>query len=104
MEIDDNRVTSLASFAAGTAATGNEQERNPPRASENSATAGDRVSLTDTARQLQALEARVASEPVVNRERVETVRSAVENGSFTINPERIADKLLSLEQALTDMR
>jgi anti-sigma28 factor (negative regulator of flagellin synthesis) len=35
---------------------------------------------------------------------VAAVRSAVENGTFAVNPERIADKLISLEQALTGAR
>jgi flagellar biosynthesis anti-sigma factor FlgM len=40
----------------------------------------------------------------VDSKKVEAVRSAVENGTFTVHPERIAEKLMSLEQALTDAR
>jgi negative regulator of flagellin synthesis FlgM len=70
----------------------------------NWSNSADRVSLTGEARQLQQLESQIANEPVVDSQRVEAVRSAVENGTFTVNPDRIADKLIGLEQALTDAR
>ena len=60
--------------------------------------------LFQRARQLQDLATQLASEPVVDSQRVEAVRSAIENGTFTVNPDRIADKMMSLEQALTDAR
>jgi anti-sigma28 factor (negative regulator of flagellin synthesis) len=40
----------------------------------------------------------------VDSKKVEAVRSAVEDGTFMVHPERIAEKLMSLEQALTDAR
>jgi flagellar biosynthesis anti-sigma factor FlgM len=40
----------------------------------------------------------------VDSQRVEAVRSAVENGTFSVDAVRIAEKLISLEQALTDAR
>ena len=49
---------------------------------ESAASSSDRVSLTDTARQLQELEAQVASEPVVDSQRVAEVRDAIDNLVF----------------------
>ena len=108
MEIDNNRVATLVTTGKGQSTPVENQENGKSAPSPtNSGAAGsttDSVSLTGEARQLQALETRIASEPVVDTQRVQAVRSAVENGTFTINPERIADKMISLEQALTDMR
>ncbi len=109
MEIENNRVATLMTTGSsqGTPVEKQGDGKSPasPASPADSGTPGaDRVSLTGEARQLQALEARIASEPVVDRQRVEAVRTAVENGTFTVNPERIADKMISLEQALTDMR
>jgi negative regulator of flagellin synthesis FlgM len=58
------------------------------------------VSFTDTAAKLQSMQNTVESQPVVDSQRVEAVRSAIENGSYEIDNGRIADKLMSLEAGL----
>ncbi len=108
MEIENNRIASLVTPASGQGAPVENQEKENKNSSTadsgNTSNSSDRVSLTGEARQLQELETRLASEPVVDSQRVQTIRSAVENGTFTVNPERIAEKLMSLEEALTDAR
>ena len=109
MEIDSNRVATLVTSGSGQGKpvenpnNGNSGSTSGNAGTVNPATS-DSVNLTGQAQQLQALEGRIASEPVVDTQRVQAVRMAVENGTFTINPERIADKMINLEQALTDMR
>ncbi|MFA7594048.1 MAG: flagellar biosynthesis anti-sigma factor FlgM [Thiohalobacteraceae bacterium] len=63
----------------------------------------DQVSLTPTAQQLRDLEQKVAAHPVVDADRVATIKEALTNGSYTIDPERIAGKMMSLEKALGDL-
>jgi len=108
MEIDNNRIASLATHTSGQGApVDNQRNGNGNHAGDVPAPTGnssDRISLTGEARQLKALETELASRPVVDSQRVEAVRSAVENGTFTVTPQRIAEKLISLEQALTDAR
>jgi negative regulator of flagellin synthesis FlgM len=108
MEIENNRLASVATLSGGQNAPVEKQrhEGGGHTADTNSPAGGssDKISLTGQAQQLQELEKQLASQPVVDSQRVEAVRNAVENGSFTVNPERIADKLISLEQALTDAR
>jgi len=108
MEIENNRIASLVTPSNGQGAPvenqGKENKNSSSAESGNTNGNPDRVSLTGEARQLQEIEARLTSEPVVDSQRVEAVRSAVENGTFTVNPERIAEKLMSLEDALTDTR
>jgi negative regulator of flagellin synthesis FlgM len=108
MEIENNRIASLVTQTSGQGAPvekqGHGNTNSPAGESAAAQGAADRISLTGEARQLQELEAQLASQPVVDSQRVETVRSAVENGTFSINPERIADKMMSLEEALTDLR
>ena len=58
------------------------------------------VRITDQARQLAALERAVHDAPVVNEARVAAVRQAVEEGRYEVVPERIADKLLRMNQEL----
>ena len=58
------------------------------------------VQITGQARQLAALEHAVQSLPIVNEGRVAEISSAIEDGRYQINPERIADKLLRAERDL----
>jgi len=108
MEIENNRIASLVTPASGQGAPvenqGKENKNSSSAESGNTSNRSDQVSLTGEARQLLELETRLASEPVVDSQRVEAVRSAIGNGTFTVNPERIAEKLMSLEEALTDAR
>jgi negative regulator of flagellin synthesis FlgM len=61
--------------------------------------AGDSVDLTDGARQLRELQSAVAATPVVDNSRVVALREAIANGSYRVNPQRIADGLLAQDHA-----
>ena len=67
------------------------------------APATDQVSLTPEAQQLRNLEEQVAAQPVVDTQKVNTVKELLANGSYEIDPDRIAGKMMSLEKALGDM-
>lgn len=59
------------------------------------------VRITEQARQLAALEAAVQSAPIIDELRVAAIRQAIEEGSYEVSPERIADKLLQMDQDLS---
>lgn len=63
----------------------------------------DAVQITGAARSLAELEQAVRNMPAVDEARVEAVRSAIAQGHYQIVPERIADQLLQLEQALAPL-
>jgi negative regulator of flagellin synthesis FlgM len=65
------------------------------------APARDAVQITDTATRLKSIEARLAGVPDVDRSRVEAVRRKLESGDYEVNPGRVAQKLLKLEQDLS---
>ena len=64
--------------------------------------AGQEVSLTDTAATLKQLENQIANQPVVDPQRVESVKKAIADGSFKIDANHIADKMAEFEQLLAD--
>jgi len=73
-------------------------------ARENSATAPsdqDNLTITGTAAKLKQLEDSIAQLPIVDMQRVEDLQQAINNGSYTINPEKIAEKLIDMEFALS---
>lgn len=75
---------------AGTAASGN--------AAQSTRTAGVAVTVSTLAR---GLEKTGRGEPAdIDTRKVAAVRSAIEDGSYVVNPEAIADKLLSNAQEM----
>ena len=108
MEIENSRIAPVVTHTSGQGAPVDKQRTGgsstPAGQSDNAQNTTDQVSLTGAARQLQELEHQLATAPVVDSKKVEAVRTAIENGTFTVHPERVAEKLISLEQALTDAR
>ncbi len=64
------------------------------------AASGEGVQITDSARQLAALEQAIRTLPDVDEARVAAIRTAIESGTYEVSPERIAEKLMRLEKEL----
>jgi len=62
--------------------------------------AGESVQLSKDARQLQNVADKIAHQPSVDSERVAQLKQAIADGSYQINNERVASKLLGLEAQL----
>ncbi len=60
----------------------------------------DSVNLTVNAGQLQELEARIESMPVVDAAIVDSVQQQLNSGSFKVNDKSTADKLITSEKQL----
>ena len=60
----------------------------------------DTVHLTGRGALLQRLEGRVAAAPVVDEARVEQIRTALAEGRFQMDPQRVAEKMMDLELAI----
>ena len=58
------------------------------------------VQITGAARQLATLEQTLRDLPAVNETRVAQITNSIEQGTYTVHPQQIADKLIQLEQAL----
>jgi len=57
----------------------------------------DSVQLTEQAQSLNKMKTANASEPEVNMQHVESIKSAILNGDYKINSEQLAGKLGSFE-------
>ena len=101
MSID---ISKLQSGTVGTAGTGkqNGDVKVKPNAGESGQVAAqdDTVSLTSTGTTMQALEDKVSEAPVVNQERIEAIRDALQKGEYPFNPQRIAEKMIDMERLL----
>ena len=93
MMIDSNSTLNTATNSAKSrapvadAASGSASETKPDSQASD-------VSLSSRAQQLSRLEAQVSSSPEVDSDRVAELQKAIADGSFSIDPERIADKML----------
>lgn len=60
----------------------------------------DTVQLTGTASQLRSLEQQIAALPVVDVQRVDTIKKEIASGTYDIDPPRVADKMIQIESAI----
>ncbi len=61
---------------------------------------GDQVTLTDSARSLQKIEETIAKTPVVDTAKVSAVKQQLSSGTYQIDSNRVAGKLLQFESGL----
>jgi len=61
------------------------------------------MQITDAARTLGALEQTIRDLPAIDEARVQQVSARLADGSYQIDSDRIADKLLRSEQDLADL-
>jgi negative regulator of flagellin synthesis FlgM len=62
----------------------------------------DSVELTGTAKKLQQAESGMADISDIDTEKVAQIKAAIENGSYRVNAEKVANNLLALDKALRD--
>ena len=74
----------------------NNQQQAGPNASST-----DHVTLTKTAAKLQKLEKDLSNIPVVDQDRVASLRKAIASGDYKIDPVKTAEKLVQFESALS---
>ncbi|MBA3581967.1 MAG: flagellar biosynthesis anti-sigma factor FlgM [Gammaproteobacteria bacterium] len=60
----------------------------------------DELVLTDSAKRLQQLEQTLAQIPVVDTAKVDSIKQALADGSYRVDADKIANKLLDMENLL----
>ena len=60
----------------------------------------DSVSISTAARNLASLNQLVQEQPGVDTARVAVIQQRIEDGTYQVNPQRIADKLMRMERDL----
>lgn len=63
--------------------------------------ATDKVSLTDQAAQLQTLKQAVEGVSSVDSNRVEALKAAIEDGSYKVDSQKLAQNMIDLERQLS---
>ena len=60
----------------------------------------DQVDLTNSAQTVDKAIQSIASEPVVDRQKVDEIKSALAEGRYEVNSAAIADKLIEIDELL----
>lgn len=78
---------------------GSESEGNATGATPSNKVGADQVDIS-SAQTLEQIRESLASQPIVDRQKVEAIKLALQDGTYTINSENIAAKLIEFEQLL----
>jgi negative regulator of flagellin synthesis FlgM len=100
MQINNNGISSNpnANTKQNTVDKASSEGKSNLQDSDSSAT--DSVNLSPEAKSLKALEAQIALSPDVDLQKVDQIKQAIEKGDYTINPETIANKIISSDDLL----
>lgn len=85
----DKRITPPAATKVS-ATKGKKTEK----AAEPAANAGDSLTLTESSGRVRALEAQLASVDITDAAKVDAVKAALANGTFAVDAEVVADRLI----------
>ena len=104
MVIDFSRLNNAAPLT-GTARSNSSQEagsatKAAPATQEQagvSVPSGESVHLSDGAQQLQKISDSLRDQPIVDKGRVAELKQAIADGTYTVDSNRVASKLLNLE-------
>lgn len=80
-----------------------ESPRNPqqqPEAGSKEGAQGTRVNLSPDAQNIKAAEKALQEQPDIDDEKVSELREALENGSFSVDAEKLAQKMLDVDQSI----
>lgn len=105
-----NKISGLSSDpAASIGASRAAEKTRDPMTGGSSAAAGSSpdtgdVHITDSASQLASLEQAVRNLPAVDPVRVAQFQMAIEQGTYTVQPQHVADQLMQLEQSLKQLQ
>ncbi|MGF6593317.1 flagellar biosynthesis anti-sigma factor FlgM [Pseudomonas sp. 2835] len=101
MVIDFSRLNNSPSVAGGVR-TGSSQESTASASAKagsvaESSASGETVHLSHEAQQLQKVSDKLRDQPIVNSARVAELKQAIADGSYQVDSNRVASKLLNFE-------
>lgn len=68
--------------------------------SQSPAARGENVNLSSQAKNLSQLEQRLGDYPEMDDDRIAQIRSALEDGSYKVDAEKLAQKMLDMDQSI----
>ncbi|WP_439134124.1 flagellar biosynthesis anti-sigma factor FlgM [Pseudomaricurvus sp.] len=94
IDSNSNNILSSSGNAKGRV-DGNASSKNNAAESQAQNTPKPEVSLSSQAQQLSQLESKIQATPDVDTQRVADIKQAIADGTYEINPDRIAESMLA---------
>lgn len=63
----------------------------------------DAVSLSNQGKEIGQMHQQLATEPSFNEDKVAAIKAAIANGSYSVDPERLADNMIKFEDELAGL-
>ena len=63
----------------------------------------DAVSLSNQGKEIGQMHQQLAKEPSFNEDKVAAIKAAIANGSYSVDPERLADNMIKFEDELVGL-
>ncbi|VAW54159.1 hypothetical protein MNBD_GAMMA05-1529 [hydrothermal vent metagenome] len=76
-------------------------QKQPVKSETGQSSTADTISLSDSAVSLGKLNNAVETSPVIDTQRVEQMKKAIADGSFKVDVEKVADKMMKFESVLS---
>lgn len=74
-----------------------ENKNSTVKTSTDAASTTDKLSLTDDANQLQALQQMIADMPEVDKQRIAELRESIEKGEYQVDSQKLAQNMIDFE-------
>lgn len=97
--IGQGQVNTQRTTAEKPASTQNAKQAAPEQVKAESAR-GENVNLSSQAKNLKQLEQKLGDYPEMDDDRIEQIRSALENGTYKIDAEKVAQKMLEMDKSI----
>lgn len=97
--IGPGQVNTQRTTADKSSSTHEARQAAPEQARAQSAR-GENVNLSSQARNLKQLEQKLGDFPEMDDARIEQIRSALENGTYKVDAEKLAQKMLDMDKSI----
>lgn len=101
--IDNIRSGQQLPSAARSSVRNESNSASRSEASKSPEQASDAVSLSSQGKAVGEMHNQMVSEPSFDRAKVAAIKEAIANGSYTVNPEKLADNMIKFEKELSDI-
>ncbi|MFW5426328.1 MAG: flagellar biosynthesis anti-sigma factor FlgM [Methylophagaceae bacterium] len=99
-EINNIKTTAQSGLNSSKIAENGSRDGDKSQSVQAVTTGTDTVSLTNEATQLQSIQKTLEDTPIVNSERVEALRAAIADGSYTVDAVELAQNIIDFETQL----
>ena len=98
--IDNIRSGQTLSTTTRSSARSSDSASSSTSAAKTSSTPQDAVSLSSAGKAVGEMHNKMVSQPSFDQAKVAAIKEAISNGSYTVDPEKLADNIIKFEKEL----